>query len=212
MAGRNSENMTSNSWTSNRLLPTRSVFFLFFTCSVLLVSETLQKLPNSLRSQKVKRQASEAVHDPRIQKKCYGFYGRRGNDVANPIHVWTTEDIIARRIHSTNSSSERGPFIDELGNGPRANYHAKLGSPYGKAVFLECPGNGTVPAVAYIEIPKTGSSTMKRYFCLGGSIESLKKDPATMSFTVVREPLERFISGWGTIKNRRWEVSCNFQF
>ena len=121
--------------------------------------------------------AASRSKDPRNREAC-AIYGARG-----AYSVVTTEDRIAGR----------GP------GAPRPAYDCTLKAPYGR--FADAAGGG--PPIFFLEIPKAGSTTVKAW---------LRQESATnkrnarfdvrKSFTVVREPLARFLSGYGTVRHR----------
>lgn len=122
--------------------------------------------------------AKDALNaDPRTQKTCREFYGARGDR-----SVVTTEDRIARRGAST----------------PRPAYECTRGAPYGR--FVDASDG---PPVWYHEIPKCGSTTVKAWLrALHAQNKRNKQFEVARSFAVVREPLDRFLSGYGTVRHR----------
>lgn len=54
--------------------------------------------------------------------------------------------------------------------------------------------------VCYLQIPKTGSSSTK--YELGNFRPTTPEDKCTFVFATIRDPLERFMSGWGTVSHR----------
>ena len=119
--------------------------------------------------------------DPRLVGTC-AVHGRMSLDEGEMSwRIRTYEDVVANRT--------------ALGQRQHAG---KLGSPYGRLFKSQ---DGTL--VLYVEIPKTGSTTVKSYTT--SRIPELTLDhfvATTLSFTVVREPLQRFISGYGTVLAR----------
>ena len=116
--------------------------------------------------------------DPRDRPECRDVYGARG------LHsVTTVEDVI----------SGRGP------EDARPLYECRIKSPYGR--FVDALDGG--PPVFFLEIPKTGSTTIKSW--LHAEYAENKRNArfdVRQSFTVVREPLARFLSGYGTVRHR----------
>ena len=118
--------------------------------------------------------------DPRGDQACLAVHGAR-----LPFGVRTVEDVIARRGRA------------------RPAFHCSLQAPFGRFVNVI----GSSQPWFYLEIPKAGSTSMKRW--IGQFTNQLNKPrtlkqklPIRQSFTVVREPLNRFLSAYGTVRHR----------
>jgi len=151
-----------------------------------------------------------AVHKPRLQNSC---------------SVNTIEDVIASsKLHANSSeilryrdshvSAEVWEQRHMFERHPRSQACGML-HPYGRFVQSRDPQQPR--GILYVEIPKTSSTTIKTWITAlckdpeygTGSFETAKFSQMApvfsktqLSFTVVREPLSRFISGYGTIRNR----------
>ena len=158
--------------------------------------------------------------DPRHHDACRAVHKSVGR---SNFSVGTIEDINASsKLHA--NLTKKNKYYDEgvsacvkerrrtFESSPRSQSCGML-HPYGGFV----QSRDSMQPILYVEIPKTSSSTMKSW------IKSFCKDskygeghilhsrfphiapvfPNTLlSFTVVREPLKRFISGYGTIRRR----------
>jgi len=122
--------------------------------------------------------AAMDIGDPRALHQCRAVYGAR-----DEYSVVTTEDAIGGRGAKD----------------ARPQYACDLKHPYGRFVDV---ADGTAP-VFFLEIPKTGSTSVKHW--LQRPFAENKRNKAFdvhRSFTVVREPLQRFLSGYGTVRHR----------
>ena len=160
--------------------------------------------------------------DPRHLDACRALHKPRLQD---SFSVNTIEDVIAHaKLHA--NSSELLRYRDRsvstkiweqrriFERHPRSQACGLL-HPYGR--FVQSRDSQQPRGILYVEIPKSSSTTIKTW------ISALCKDPeygaggygftqfslmapvlpkSQLSFTVVREPLARFISGYGTIRNR----------
>ncbi len=129
--------------------------------------------------------ALATIGDPRALHSCRTVYGARGE-----YSVVTTEDAIR-------------------GKSARPAYVCDLKAPYGR--FVDVAG-GSDP-VFFLEIPKTGSTTLKRW--LGRPFAENKRNKRFeigRSFAVVREPLQRFLSGYGTVRHRASRGNAHWPF
>jgi hypothetical protein len=121
--------------------------------------------------------------DPRLSEACRRFHGAWASPPAADIIVRTVEDAVANRS-APSGRRLREPF-------------GTCDMPYGR---LAQGGN------FYLEVPKTGSTTMKARFKDGASATD-DLPPGfptneTKSFVLVREPLARMLSGYGTLVKR----------
>jgi len=117
--------------------------------------------------------------DPRLSEACRRFHGAWASPSAIDVIVRTVEDTVANRS-APSYRRLRQPF-------------GTCDMPYGR---LAQGGN------FYLEVPKTGSTTMKSRFKDGASAtDDLPPGfprSVTKSFVFVREPLARMLSGYGT--------------
>lgn len=123
--------------------------------------------------------AAHEPEDPRRRRKCREVLGALGH-----VSVRTVEDEIGDRT----SAVER----------PR--YACQMLAPYGRFVDQQ---DAAKPPVFWLEIPKCGSTTIKTW--LHAPTTQNKRNrlfSIQKSFAVVREPLVRFLSGYGTIRAR----------
>jgi len=121
--------------------------------------------------------------DPRLSEACRRFHGAWASPPAIDVIVRTVEDAVANRS-APSGRRLRQPF-------------GTCDMPYGR---LAQGGN------FYLEVPKTGSTTMKARFKDGASATD-DLPPGfprneTKSFVFVREPLARMLSGYGTLVKR----------
>ena len=129
--------------------------------------------------------ASDDGHrrDPRLSEACRRFHGAWASPPAANVIVRTVEDAVANRS-APSGRRLRQPF-------------GTCDMPYGR---LAQGGN------FYVEVPKTGSTTMKARFKDGAdATDDLPPGfprSDTKSFVFVREPLERMLSGYGTLVKR----------
>ena len=121
--------------------------------------------------------------DPRLSEACRRFHGAWASPSAIDVIVRTVEDTVANRS-APSYRRLRQPF-------------GTCDMPYGR---LAQGGN------FYLEVPKTGSTTMKARFKDGASAtDDLPPGfprSVTKSFVFVREPLARMLSGYGTLVKR----------
>ncbi|KAJ8603612.1 hypothetical protein CTAYLR_004842 [Chrysophaeum taylorii] len=110
--------------------------------------------------------------DPRLGPVCGSVFGFMGS-----FSVRTVEDAIAGRTRA----SERPDYRDSI------------------AEFFE---STTREPVFYAQVPKTGSTTMKSFGQTKKSKVKRNLDAHVRAFTVVRDPLRRFLSGYGTLRHR----------
>jgi hypothetical protein len=123
--------------------------------------------------------------DPRLQQTCIDVYGPAGKF----LRVRTLEDNASQRMNVSERRTSCG-----------------LGHPYGRIIRVT-DGRRDGHRILYVEIPKTGSTyvkaksaTMRDEGLPLGDLPGLLI--SSISFTVVREPLQRFLSGYGTIISR----------
>ena len=121
--------------------------------------------------------------DPRLTEACRRFHGAWASPPATDIIVRTVEDAVANRS-APSGRRLRQPF-------------GTCDMPYGRLA----QGDNF-----YLEVPKTGSTTMKARFKDGASAtDDLPPGfprSVTKSFVFVREPLARMLSGYGTLVKR----------
>ncbi len=126
--------------------------------------------------------------DPRLSAACSGFHGSWASAMlpdfspASSLIVRTVEDVVANRSMPSDRVLRKQFGTCDM--------------PYGRY-----GQRGTF----YLEIPKTGSTTMKARFQSGGRMHELpSKFPQGVknSFAFVREPLTRMLSGYGTLVKR----------
>ena len=149
--------------------------------------------------------------DPRLLPVCWLHGIRREEEGNNTTSVNTIEDVIFSRQRQ-NPSSARMAEVTKLWEktGVRRQSCGML-HPYGRFVQSTHDNQG----ILYVEIPKTSSSTMKAWLSLcrhpvlgGGNFgggwaqKAPIFPPAQKAFVVVREPLKRFLSGYGTVRSR----------
>ena len=170
------------------------------------------------RLEKLAQPLASKHQDPRLLGACRAVHKSSSN-----FSVDTIEDIIAsskRNSKDLQPSKYRDMDVSAYVKQRRHTFERSPRSqacgmlhPYGR--FIE--SRDSQQPILYVEIPKTSSSTMKSWinsFCKDamygeGDFQSLQFTqmapvfPNTLlSFTVVREPLKRFISGYGTIRHR----------
>jgi len=145
------------------------------------VPKTALRLPQHSASAIREEQRS----DPRLAPTCSGYWGSwaPGVPIASDLIVRTVEDVVANRSVP-----------------PRRSLRKQFGTcnmPYGRF------GQGDT---FYMEIPKTGSTTLKARFTTKGTASDALPPgfPAQVqkSFAIVREPLDRMLSGYGTLVKR----------
>lgn len=128
--------------------------------------------------------------DPRLRKACRHFHGKWG--AGTNVSLWsvrTAEDVVAKRTLPH----------------PLHKLRARFGTcdlPYGH--FLNRSDDET-SAAFWVEVPKTGSTTVRSRFPALKPISddtSALADGSVKSFVVVREPLQRMLSGYGTLQAR----------
>jgi len=121
--------------------------------------------------------------DPRLSEACRRFHGAWASPPTTDVIVRTVEDAVANRS---------GPFGRRL-----RQPFGTCDMPYGRLA----QGDNF-----YLEVPKTGSTTMKARFKDGASAtDDLPPGfprSVTKSFVFVREPLARMLSGYGTLVKR----------
>merc|ERR1712166_95328 len=121
--------------------------------------------------------------DPRLSEACRRFHGAWASPSAIDVIVRTVEDTVANRS-APSYRRLRQPF-------------GTCDMPYGRLA----QGDNF-----YLEVPKTGSTTMKARFKDGASAtDDLPPGfprSVTKSFVFVREPLARMLSGYGTLVKR----------
>ena len=129
------------------------------------------------------------AQDPRSLPQCREVFGAWSN-----YSVRTVEDVLASR---------RSPD----------SRHWLMGNPYGVLIdnVTSYDEGRNIPLI-YVEIPKAGSSTMKatlgsckHRFQLVNKVFRMTSDIVSrgaIAFAIVREPLERFLSGYATIRHR----------
>ena len=126
---------------------------------------------------------AELRTDPRLSETCRRFHGAWASAPATDVIVRTVEDAVANRS-APSGRRLRQPF-------------GTCEMPYGRLA----QGDNF-----YLEVPKTGSTTMKARFKDGASAtDDLPPGfprSVTKSFVFVREPLTRMLSGYGTLVKR----------
>lgn len=153
--------------------------------------------------------------DPRLNDECRHFFARHENysiDLSTPSHpldMTVIEDLAAG--------------VDLI---PRAA--DLVFQPYGRILPARLADSGKQhqgikrrPLVAYVEIPKAGSTSFKTAAGLMMHLTPLAaaKARATLTrwkrrndpmpaFAIVREPLERAISAYGTVRKRFIQAGC----
>jgi hypothetical protein len=150
--------------------------------------------PSHPRSESALQQAPASHDDPRQQRACHEVFGVFPAHTAASPRLRTVEDEIAGRA-----------MAPALGHRLRGRM-GPCAMPYG-LLANTTRGHARGERVFYVEVPKAGSSTVKEI--LEKSFGATHALPAQRSnapfgvderaFTVVREPLERLISGYGTL-------------
>mmetsp|Transcript_24358 Transcript_24358/g.54927 ORF Transcript_24358/g.54927 Transcript_24358/m.54927 type:complete len:412 (+) Transcript_24358:193-1428(+) len=161
------------------------------------------------------RPSIESQHaDPRLKRTCQSVFGTRSVS-RSFASVNTVEDVIAANksageafINEPTSSQQLKARKELAANirGLRGVSHCGLLHPYGRFVR---------DSVLYLEIPKVSTTSMKNYLPLckakgygeGDFLSPFGAHSPIFStrqraFVIVREPLERFLSGYGTVRSR----------
>jgi len=158
--------------------------------------------------------------DPRHLDACRAVHKLVGR---SNFSVDTIEDIIANSKLHANTTDAFKYYDQDVSVRIKERRRTFERSPRSQACGMLHPYGGFIQSrdsqqpILYVEIPKTSSSTMKSWiktFCKdskygeGHFLHSRFTQMAPvlpntlLSFTVVREPLKRFLSGYGTIRHR----------
>jgi hypothetical protein len=136
--------------------------------------------------------------DPRLNDKCRAVYGSFGN-VRGTLSVTTIEDILAKKLKEDSPRHKKCTMLH----------------PYGSFIFPSHKNGGD--GILYVEMPKVASTTLKYWmhdlFCVHPKFgddtihskygKEIPVFPSTqLSFVIVREPLQRFLSGYQTVRMR----------
>ena len=149
--------------------------------------------------------------DPRLRPECAATHGAWS--AHDGLSVRTVEDALAGRRDVRQRYDFRFGANAGASAGAPAHAVAARATPlrhYGVPVHADDAGGAAARPLMYLAIPKTGSTTVRELVNRtetprGGF--ALVDDPAfprpaLRAFTFVREPLERFLSAYGTFRAR----------